>query len=244
MRIGIYDFSPSLWPTLAFLAILPVLLALGSWQLGRASFKEDLAGAFDASRSRAPLEVTETVADLDASDRSVQFREAIARGRFDERQLLLDNRTHESKAGYHVLTPLKLGEGRPALMVNRGWHPWGERRETLPDIAVANREREVRGRLSTPPRAGLLLGDDGYGSGGWPRVVQSYDRAAIERVLGYPVAPVLLLMDEALPDGFVRQWKANPGIGPERHRGYAVQWFALALALLAIYVTVNTRRVR
>lgn len=244
MRLGLYDFSPSLWPTLAFLAILPVLLMLGWWQLGRANFKEELARAFDSSLSRAPLDVTDVAADLDAADPSMQFREAVARGRLDERQFLLDNRTHESKAGYHVLTPLRLGEGRPAVMVNRGWHPWGERREALPDIAVDDGEREVRGRLSTPPRAGLLLGDDGYGSSGWPRVVQSYDHGAIERALGYPVAPVLMLMDGASPDGFVRQWKANPGIGPERHRGYAVQWFALALALLAIYVTVNTRRVR
>jgi cytochrome oxidase assembly protein ShyY1 len=32
------------------------------------------------------------------------------------------------------------------------------------------------------------------------------------------------------------------GIGPDRHRAYAVQWFALALTLACTYFFVNLRR--
>jgi surfeit locus 1 family protein len=32
--------------------------------------------------------------------------------------------------------------------------------------------------------------------------------------------------------------------GPERNVGYAVQWFGLAVALLIIYLVVNTRKAR
>ena len=48
----------------------------------------------------------------------------------------------------------------------------------------------------------------------------------------------LVLLDPAEPDGYVRSW-APPGFPPMRHIGYAVQWFALALTLLAIYVVTN-----
>jgi cytochrome oxidase assembly protein ShyY1 len=32
------------------------------------------------------------------------------------------------------------------------------------------------------------------------------------------------------------------GITPDKHRAYALQWFTLALVLLLIYISVNTRR--
>ncbi len=45
------------------------------------------------------------------------------------------------------------------------------------------------------------------------------------------------------PDGYVRTW-SPPGFPPMRHIGYAVQWFALALALLVIYLVTNLRQGR
>ena len=42
MRIGGFDFNPGLWPTLATLATLSLLLGLGSWQLDRAAWKQAL----------------------------------------------------------------------------------------------------------------------------------------------------------------------------------------------------------
>jgi len=54
--------------------------------------------------------------------------------------------------------------------------------------------------------------------------------------------PLVLLLDETDPGGFVREWKPVYGITPDKHRAYAAQWFTLALVLLLIYVGVNTRR--
>jgi surfeit locus 1 family protein len=53
----------------------------------------------------------------------------------------------------------------------------------------------------------------------------------------------LLLLDPGESDGYVRSW-APPGFPPLRHVGYALQWFALALALFVIYLAVNVRRVK
>src|SRR5690625_517931 len=39
MRLGRYRFQPSLWPSLAVLLLLPLLLGLGFWQLDRAEQK-------------------------------------------------------------------------------------------------------------------------------------------------------------------------------------------------------------
>ena len=63
----------------------------------------------------------------------------------------------------------------------------------------------------------------------------------LECLLARPVIGGLLLLDPDAPGGFVREW-TDFGFPPTRHYGYAAQWFALALAAVAIFVGVNRRR--
>ena len=63
----------------------------------------------------------------------------------------------------------------------------------------------------------------------------------LKRKSSWTNAADLVLLDPGEPDGYVRNWSA-PGFPPMRHIGYAVQWFALALTLLVIYVVTNLRR--
>jgi surfeit locus 1 family protein len=65
----------------------------------------------------------------------------------------------------------------------------------------------------------------------------------LEKRLGYPLLPVLLLLDREDAHGFVREWKPVYDVPPDKHRAYAMQWFTLALVLLLIYAGVNTRRI-
>ena len=55
--------------------------------------------------------------------------------------------------------------------------------------------------------------------------------------------PLTLVLDEGQSGGLQYDWAPSTVMGPERHLGYAVQWLALAVALLIIYVGVNTRRI-
>jgi surfeit locus 1 family protein len=65
--------------------------------------------------------------------------------------------------------------------------------------------------------------------------------AQLLRESAWTAAAELVLLDAGEPDGYVRNWLA-PGFPPLRHIAYAVQWFALALTLLVIYVVTNLRR--
>ena len=87
-----------------------------------------------------------------------------------------------------------------------------------------------------------MLGEQGYETSGWPLVVQRIEVPGVAQKLGTPVLPLVLRMDPELPNGFVRAWKPYYGLSADRHRGYAFQWFALATALLVIYVVLNTKR--
>ncbi len=234
-------FLPYLLPTLLAISMLALLLWLGFWQLDRASYKEALLARELANQDLPAIEIT-NVRSAVVGDESY-FRLARIRGRFDApRQYLLDNRTHNGRAGYHVISPLSLGDG--VILVNRGWVALGASRGELPTLeALPAGQVVLQGRLSPPPGSGLLLGESGHeGASAWPRVVQTVDLGAMERALGQPVAPLVLLLDTDDPGCHVCTWAPVRGSGPEKHRGYAVQWFALAAALLVLCAVALRRQ--
>ena len=237
LKLAGYRFSPSLLPTVAAALVFGLLCALGFWQLDRAAEKKERQAAFEAGR-----EIVLDEAALDGAP--VEFARVELDGRYDpDRQFLQDNRTHHGRPGYHVLTPFRVA-GREAVLVNRGWVPAGAIRSDLPEVSAPGAELRIRGAVRLPREDLFVLGETGYEAGGWPRVVQRVEIDAAEGALGYPLTGWLVALDADLPHGYLREWKATPGLTPERHLGYAFQWFALAAALLAIWVVVNLERPR
>ena len=160
-----------------------------------------------------------------------------------ERQYLLDNRTRNGVAGYHVHVPMLVTGLDRLVLVNRGWVEAGPSRERRPDVSLATSEIVISGFVEYPRRT-PLLGDDGYAGPTWPKVVQRIDLEKTARDLDRQVLPFVVLMDAALAHGFVREWTPYLGIGPERHRGYALQWFSLAAAVAVVWIVLRVRGAR
>ena len=239
---GGWRFRPTLWPTLATLALLPLLVWLGLWQLERAEHKQALATRAEAQDARAPARLGAGVPEADSRPESWIQRRVTASGRYLPRHFLLDNRTRRGVVGYHVLSPFVLDEeGSPGVVVNRGWIPLGSSREVLPEIETPGGALALRGRSRVPGEA-FLLGESGYRGDTWPRVVQSIDLRKMEEALGVDLLPFVVELDRAEPHGFEREWRPYGGIGPARHRAYAFQWFALAATLVVLYAILNLRR--
>lgn len=237
---GAWRFRPGLASTIAVLFLLPPLLSLGFWQLDRARQKAELQTAFAEHFDRVPIPLSEIV---EPGDFAHLYRRVVASGRYDgERQLLLDNQVRDGRPGYHVLTPMRLIDGT-AILVNRGWIPVGESRQVLPEIAVTTEPVAVGGWLAQPANPGLRLGDAGGADRRWPRVLQYVDYERLAAILEYSLHPTILLLEPEAPGGYWRDWQPRfGGIGPERHQGYAMQWFALSAALAILYLAVGVRR--
>jgi surfeit locus 1 family protein len=244
MRVGPFDFRPSLWPSLATLVLLPILTGLGYWQLERAAWKQALVDTH-AARIHAPARPLRRMLEAGLD---LEYRQVTAQGVYDlDHQLLLDNRVYQGVAGYQVLTPLHLdgaGSGEGWVLVNRGWVPPGASRAQLPAVPGPAERIKLHAMIKLPPERTFRLDAEEEPGTGWPRVIQEVAIGQISRRLGHPLLPLVLLLDKADPGGFVRDWKPVYGITPDRHRAYAAQWFTLALVLLLIYIGVNTHRVR
>lgn len=212
-------------------AMLALLLRLGFWQLSRAEYKEAQSARWQQRSASAPIQLSSGQLPEDWL-----FRAAQANGEFNaSRQFLLDNRTHAGRAGYHVLTPFNLGS--VSVLVNRGWIEVGPSRAQLPALGPLPDEAvDVSGSLVAPPRPGLILGSTGHEkvTSSWPRVVQTIDLETMAAALGQPLLPALLRLSPSHPACHRCVWAPIGGLDANTHRGYALQWFSLAAALVAL----------
>lgn len=235
-----YRFRPGVLVTVIVAVLLPVLVGLGFWQLDRANEKTAIRDRYRERGDMPPVEVTGAPLSAEAMD----FRRAEVRGRYrPEWTIFLDNQVLDGTPGYEVLTPLAIEGANRFMLVNRGWVPWGETRRKLPAIETPDGMMELAGRLRMPPKEYFTLEDDAEISEFRPRW-QNLDLERYERLTGLSVSPLVLQLDPADSEGggFVRRWPAYQDNWIQRHKAYAVQWFALALTLAALYVVLNLKK--
>ena len=239
LRVANRVFEPRAWALLATVLAVAAFVSLGSWQLGRAGEKRARIASFEhGARTSVALGADGSVDDLP------RYQHVTADGRYDAaHQVLVDNMpSRAGRPGFRVLTPLVRPGAERLLLVDRGWVPLGATREQLPAIDVGAEPRAVAGRLDDLPQPGVRVGAAGVtGAERWPRVLNFPREADFEQVFGRPVEARIVLLDSDAPDGYERAWRPAMGFGPERHLGYAIQWFALATTVCVVFVALSLR---
>jgi surfeit locus 1 family protein len=224
-------FTIRLLPVLAFLLVLPALIALGFWQLDRAEQKRSLQAKYDDRMNDQPVAIS---AELQRPE-DLQFHRVSIAGYYDQSHtVFLDNRVHKGIAGYYIITPLKLNRSETRVLVNRGWVPQGASRAKLPDVQAPKTLQRIVGVATVPHAKVFRLAPAEPIGATWQPVWQHMNMERFAKAVNYPVQPVVVLLDpESQAGGFVRQWqRLDTGIA--KHQGYAFQWFSLAVALAAI----------
>lgn len=224
-------------PPLAATAGIALTVSLGMWQYGRGHQKSELASRIEQRAREAPIQVTSR--EIDARD--VELRRVEARGTFDPQYaVFLDNRVRHGVVGYQVIMPLRLEGGTRHLLVNRGWMPASRDRKTVPIVNTPTESVTVRGRAVLPGRF-LELSDKVAEGPVW----QNLTLERYREKMPIAIQPFVVQQDaEGAPDdGLIREWPA-PDLGVDKHYGYAVQWFSLALLILVFYVVTHVRRHR
>ncbi len=233
-------FRPG-WPaTVLTLVLLPVLVALGFWQLARADYKRDLARAY-AERERDTPVTVEALSDPDPS--ALAGRQVVLTGRFDPAlRLLLDNQMRAGRPGYAVVEPFVPEGSGSTVLVSRGWIDAGSDRAHLPDIASVAGTVVVTGRLRPPYRPAFSPGADALERRGG-RLVRAVavDPRRLGELLGRPLPPIVVELGPDSP-GVLAPIDVSLPMDADRHVAYAVQWFAIAATLLIVYLAHGVRR--
>lgn len=237
LPLGPWRWEGPLWSLMLALVVMAGFVRLGVWQLDRAAEKAAIAARYEARRGLPPL----SLAQLAGRGGDIEEYPLRLAGRYDNaRTFFVENQPRGPRAGFHVITPFLPAGERDAILVNRGWVPVGADMQALPAVPDAT-ATVVTGTVALPSPY-FIVGEPDYQAR--PLRVGRIEPGKIAAALGLGLRPFLLRLYPAEPDGFVREWtpSARLGMSPEKHRAYAFQWFALALAVLLVLLAVNLNK--
>ena len=234
--------------TVAAIIAAAITIKLGFWQLSRAHEKLALQTSIQA---QAALPSLDAVALLSANSAqgtdapNVLHRVITLTGHWlPQYTLFLDNRQMDAKPGLFVLTPFEFDDvthGRKqVILVQRGWMPRNFLdRSKLPEVTTATEPVTIVGRLTLSPSK--LFEFKGADMGA---IRQNIEIAALAKEFKIELLPYSLLQldsDAVIapkvkhPDQLLRHW-AHPDFGSEKNYGYMVQWWALSVLIVLLYV--------
>ena len=205
-------------------------ICLGFWQLERADEKVELLKRHEARINQAPL----SSAELLKLSEAVDGLPVKLSGNYQAQPALLrDHVVLGGRVGFEVLQVFTDSATNQAFLVDRGFVPMAATRLIRPLIPPTDRgELNLQGHVyvSTAVDAQFGAGElvDELG------IVQSTDPLILDRVLNMTLYPHLIRLVAEDPFALPRYWIVTT-VSPDKHMGYAVQWFLMAFAVLIAF---------
>lgn len=226
------------FPFLITLLLVLLGVALGNWQTRRAEEKVAHAARLAQQAQVAPLVWGQggALAPAQPEQRLQVSGEWLAQW-----PLLLDGRPYQGRAGFYLLMPFKIAGTGQAVLVLRGWLARDPQVYTrVPAFATPTGLVTIVGRASATAGHVMQLGRPAPVQPGAVR--QNLTIAEVAAASGLALQPLFLQQTDAgSADGLVRDWPAAD-LGVDKHRGYALQWYALAVMAALFFVFTGYRR--
>jgi len=224
-------------PFIACLLLVSLGIALAQWQTRRAQEKELIASQM-ADRQHLPALV---LTPATPASEIQAFRKLQLRGQFvNEWPVYLDNRPLQGKAGLYVLMPFKLADSNRYVLVARGWQQRDARdRMHVSAMAAPAGELVLEGIVRDQLDRVMQLGAPETIKPG--SIVQNLEMDGLAKQTGWNFYPFIVEQTSVIEDKLSRDWPL-PSAGADKHRGYAFQWYALALMAFVFFVVTGFRR--
>ena len=226
------------WPlSLLCLCFFPLLLALGNWQLNRAAEKTLLLDRIDARLSSQPQKIDQ-LGQLQA------YTPVRLLGFYTDEYFYLDNRTRNGHVGYEILQVFETGnreQGKSRWLINRGWLPAGSHRSELPEVAYPLAAKVITGFIYPSGHDSEALSGEGKDPAKSiePRArIQSLQSIA-DTNLSLTQAEWHIRLSADSDTALFTDWQLV-NTNPQKHQGYAVQWFSMAAALSLLWLLAAT----
>lgn len=249
-------------PTLITLISVVIMFGLGIWQLERKAEKDVRLAQIQERRSSQPFtlgELMDKYASSDADEANIQDFPVSFKGSANiEKLFYIDNKIVEGKAGYNVVVPVTLFVGDTLLvgdttsagdimLVNLGWLRGNGIRGDLPSLPESLSAKFERGYVDyvgaiNYPSNNTMISETNTQYGSFPALLQQIDLEQMDQHLRQSAVspnevlyPFIVNLAPESDSEFVRNWQPVV-MSPEKHLGYAAQWFGLGIAALTIYL--------
>ena len=219
-------WQPNIKIVLFAVIFFPITVAAGFWQLSRAEEKRSMLEEQSVRSSLPAVAIQELDLDLEQN-----YRPVSAVGRWMQPYFLLENRVKNGRPGYEVLGVFETEDHK--ILVNRGWVPGSLDREALPDIEFDSADGiRLQGYAYRSASKPFTLGSPVW-TDGWPERIQAIEWDQLVERLDHPLYPYLIRLDAGSAGAYAAGWPIV-NLPPQKHTAYAVQWFALAIALVVL----------
>ena len=217
------------------IAGIVVLCSLGTWQVKRLFWKEELLATIEARAKLAPMEINDFL-DRQMLEDNWPYSPVSATGKFDHSKEVYYYTTAKSGgAGWNVHTPLKLESGK-TLIVNRGFVPFDGKDASKREIGQVTGKQTITGlvRVPLPEKPNSFVPDNA------PVKREFYWRSLpemkslMQTSVNEQFVPFFVDADDTPnPGGYPRGGTTLVSL-PNNHLQYAVTWYGLALTLLGV----------
>lgn len=225
---------------LGVIALSLVFVGLGRWQYHRHEGKVERRDVVRTNYDAPPQPINDVLGAQDPPP-GRQWTPVLAEGEYEAAgQLVVRNRTLDGDAGFEILVPLRLDDGR-LLVIDRGWVPAADTSAqaptSIPPAPTGRVEVTARVRSFEPPTSRR----------GTPGQVLRIDRASVSESLqavgvdGPVLGGYAVLGAENPAPGHSPTPLPRPDVGLGVHLAYAVQWWLFAVALYAVYAVALYR---
>lgn len=225
--------------TLFVVCFLPLLILLGNWQLERGAFKRSLEEQYLSRLTLLPLNLDQSLPFSRQNQPLEPFTRVRLSGKFTNETFLLDNQIGEGTTGYWVYQVFQTPSSA-RFLVNRGFLAAGSDRELLPGVPKA--EDAVTIVATLWPDLGLppIFASEPWVKE-WPKRIQ---RRNLQRMADASRSQPFELRLESGQPGVLVAAPVAQKLSDLTHRGYALTWFGLALALFISYLVFGTYRAK
>ena len=235
------------------LLVFASLIKLGFWQLDRASEKDIRLQNIHLYQQQDALDLNDVLKLMQYTGNAQIESKALnsdmlndlpvtLTGTFNnEYSFLLDNQAYQGSLGYRVIKLFQDQKSNTSVLVNLGWIQGGINRSFIPEIEDIAGPLSFKGkvRILEPP---ILLLDEALKVDTWPQRIQSVDINKISMLLDQTILPFVIYVDNDDSLGYIKEWVPIV-MSPEKHRGYAFQWFSLGLAWLVLMLAAAYKSV-
>jgi len=224
-------------PFLAAALVVSVGVSLGNWQLRRAEQKLALQQQMLARAEFVPFNANA----FPPAQAPEEFRRVIAEGEFISAwPVYLDNRPYQGRAGFYLLMPFKLVGSEQSVLIMRGWFPRdANNREHIPTIPVPEGVIHLEGRVRASTGKLMQLGEAAALQPG--ALAQNVEVADFAYASKLSLQTFIIEQTNDTADSLVRDWPL-PSVGIDTHKGYAFQWYVLALVAALFFLLTGFKR--